>query len=542
VGTPGDDLPPVYWQILGPRTHPIVGTWLPGGLNYAVPEVRAYRLAQFREVLERYDVDGLDLDFQRFPCYFKPGEERTHRGVMTQFMREIRELTNEIAARRGKPLLLTARVLAVPEQNLAVGLDPVTWAHEGLLDFVTVSHYLRNDFTLPVSEWRKALPHGMPIYASVEYEPFPWPYRHLARQLYAEGADGLMLFNFFARRESGRKEPYTFLFKELGDPDTILGPLPHFQRPDFSTREAPVLLVVNKHEDSLSYVDPHTLEELDRIPTGHDPHELVITPNQRFAYISNYAPPGDSVSVIDLVEGRQAAQIPTGAYRRIHSAAITPDGQYAYFTAGQTGYVVEIDTAANEVTRGIPTHGEISHMVMVSPDARTLYTANIVSENVSVIDRESGGLITQVPCEAGCEGLMFTPDGLHLWAANQNAGTITIIDTATHQVTETISVPGVPLRIKFTEDGSRALVTSWETEGELVVIDVASRSEIKRIPVGNQPIGIEISPDGERAYVTNMSSDEVHVIAMDTLEVIDRFETGKGVDAMAWWRPPGSTR
>src|SRR5690606_839988 len=70
IGRAGDPMAQVYTDIMGPRTHPIVNSWLPAGLNFAIPEVRQYRMAQLREICERYDIDGLELDFQRFPMYF----------------------------------------------------------------------------------------------------------------------------------------------------------------------------------------------------------------------------------------------------------------------------------------------------------------------------------------------------------------------------------------------------------------------------------------------------------------------------------------
>jgi YVTN family beta-propeller protein len=300
----------------------------------------------------------------------------------------------------------------------------------------------------------------------------------------------------------------------------------------------PMLLVVNKHEDNIAYVNPKTLEIVARVQTGHDPHEMVISKDGRFAYVSNYEAPGNTISVIDLVKREHVQQINTDPYTRIHGAAITPDGAFAYFTAGQTGYAVEVDTKTNKVTRGIPTHGKISHYVVLSPDGKRIYTANIETQNVSVIDRVSGDLIAQVPGDKGCEGLQFTPDGKYLWAANQDAGNITIIDAATNKVAETLPCPGMPLRIRFLRDGSRALVSNWVEKGELVVIDVPGRKEIKRLPVGNQPIGVLITPDEKRAFVTSMTSDEVHVINLENLSVEGKFTTGKGCDAMAWWTQP----
>ena len=298
------------------------------------------------------------------------------------------------------------------------------------------------------------------------------------------------------------------------------------------------LLVVNKHEDTLAYVNPRSLEVESMIEIGHDPHEMAITPDGRRAYISNYAPPGNTISLIDLVKRTHLLQIPTGRYARIHGAAMAPGGEHAYFTAGQTGYLVEVDTRTNSVSREIPTHGKISHVVAISPNGNILYTANIETRNVSVIDRESGALITQVKCDKGCEGLAFTPDGRFLWAANQQAGSITIIDLSDHRVAKSLKCPGVPLRIKFTSDGKLALVTSWEEKGELVLIDAQGPVEVKRLAVGNQPIGVEISRDEGRAFVSNMSSDDIHVIDLELLEVSGKFVTGRGPDAMAYWSMP----
>ncbi len=224
IGKPGDDLSELHQDILGPRTSPVVGKWLPGGLDFAHDEVRQRRFDQIEECLERYNVDGLEIDFQRFPMFFKNGEEEQHLETMTAFVRRLRELTNRIGTERGRPMLLSVRVMAKPEQNRAVGLDVFHWAEEGLVDFLIASHYLRNDFPLPVQEYRKRMPSEMPFYASIEVEPNASTYRTLARQLYADGVDGLMVFNYFTCRESGR-EPDFELLEELGDPSAIKEPV-----------------------------------------------------------------------------------------------------------------------------------------------------------------------------------------------------------------------------------------------------------------------------------------------------------------------------
>ena len=300
----------------------------------------------------------------------------------------------------------------------------------------------------------------------------------------------------------------------------------------------PMLLVCNKHEDTMSFVDLDSLEEVQKISTGPNPHEIVLTPDNRFAYLSNYAPPGNTISVIDLTARKPVKQISTGEYGRIHGAAIAPGGMLAYFTAGQSGYVVEVDTARQEMTRVIQTGGEISHMVLVSPDGERLYTANIATEDVSVLNRASGDLIAMIPCGKGVEGMGFTPDGHHLWALNQEGGSISVIDVASNRVIDTFDCPGMPVRVVFTNDGALALVPGWVEDGVLVVIDVELRQELKRIPVGSKAIGIVLSPDGRRVFVGCEHTDGVHVIDIESLTVETVIHTGDGSDAMAIWYPP----
>ena len=57
--------------------------------------------------------------------YFRIGEEAANFKTMTAWIAEVREMTKEVAKKRGRPILLSVRVMAKPEQNLGLGLDPV---------------------------------------------------------------------------------------------------------------------------------------------------------------------------------------------------------------------------------------------------------------------------------------------------------------------------------------------------------------------------------------------------------------------------------
>ncbi|MDE2823930.1 MAG: hypothetical protein OXK79_10555, partial [Chloroflexota bacterium] len=55
------------------------------GLDYAVPAVRSYMASIAVELVSRWDVDGIELDYMRHPAYFRIEEAYSNRYLMTDF-------------------------------------------------------------------------------------------------------------------------------------------------------------------------------------------------------------------------------------------------------------------------------------------------------------------------------------------------------------------------------------------------------------------------------------------------------------------------
>ena len=101
-------------------------------LDYAHPDVHEYRKRQIQEILDHYDVDGIDLDFTRFKPWFKPGQEQAGSLLMTGLIRQLREMTQKA----GK--ILSARFEYDPQSCITSGLDVETWLSERLFDQITL--------------------------------------------------------------------------------------------------------------------------------------------------------------------------------------------------------------------------------------------------------------------------------------------------------------------------------------------------------------------------------------------------------------------
>ncbi len=305
-----------------------------------------------------------------------------------------------------------------------------------------------------------------------------------------------------------------------------------------SSASAATLLVLNKEDSTLSFIDSATGASAATVPTGAGPHEVEVTADGSTAVVTNYGAQtaGNSLSVIDLATRKERVRVDLRDLRRPHG--LSTSGQYAYFTAEDAKHVARLDTASGKVDWRFATNQERTHMVVASRDGRTLFTTNMGSNTVSIIERGADGSAKQTLVNVGKapEGLDLTPDGKQLWTSDAEGGSVSIVDVATKALVKTFDIgTRRSNRIKFTPDGALALVSDIGP-GELVVVDVKSQTVKKRLPVGRGASGILVVPDGSRAYVAAAGERKLVVVDLKSLEVVGQVATGGGPDGMAWVR------
>lgn len=301
---------------------------------------------------------------------------------------------------------------------------------------------------------------------------------------------------------------------------------------------SPALLVLEKSDEKLAIVDPASLKVVARIPSGAAPHEVVASSGGKFAYISNYADQRGAqktISVVDLTLQKAMTSVDLGALRAPHGLAYA-DGK-VYFTAEANKVIGRIDPATSQVDWMLGTGQNVTHMIALSKDGKTIFTANIGSNTICEIEPgagRNGWNVTAIPVGKGPEGFDVSPDGKEVWAANSGDGSVSIIDVATKKVTATLELEtNRSNRLKFTPDGKLVLISDDGGAG-VVIVDVASRKLRKRLSVGRGPEGILVQPDGAKAYVALSGENAVAVIDLKTLEVTGKIETGNGPDGLAW--------
>lgn len=124
------------WQVGEEPDYPESLHDIPSRLSYAVPEVRANRLAVIRELVNRYPTDGIEVNFYTYAPFIARSEVNEHTQTITEWVRQIRTVCDEASATQGRSKRLAVRVGATIEKNKAMGMDVATWIRDELIDTI----------------------------------------------------------------------------------------------------------------------------------------------------------------------------------------------------------------------------------------------------------------------------------------------------------------------------------------------------------------------------------------------------------------------
>ena len=205
IGRPGETLPEksLEWAI---RT----------GKDFAFAEVRDYMETVICETFERFDVDGVELDFMRHPGWFRVEEARANAYLMTDLVRRVRDRLRRAGEARGRKLWAIVRVPPTLADSLRTGLDVAAWIDEDLVDVVVVGGGFI-PYETPVAEFVDAARgSGCRVYGCIEATRYidDRHLRGLASRWYEDGADGVYLYNFYTMAPEWNER----VAAELADP------------------------------------------------------------------------------------------------------------------------------------------------------------------------------------------------------------------------------------------------------------------------------------------------------------------------------------
>ncbi|MEX0642571.1 MAG: bifunctional YncE family protein/alkaline phosphatase family protein [Pirellulales bacterium] len=276
---------------------------------------------------------------------------------------------------------------------------------------------------------------------------------------------------------------------------------------------------------------------------------IVFTPDGKRVYASNMK---GSISVLNVSDdGQLSAAAPIALPTRKKSRgggagpagmAIDADGKTLLVALNLSNRLGEINLATGKLVREIPVGNAPYDVVVVgrrayvsnwagrlptggsptgpsglSPRVRVDPIRNIANDgSVSVVDLRTGREVKQIVVGLHASGMAATRDGRYVMVANANSDTISVIDTRTDNVVETISsrpsekllFGSAPNALAVSRDGRR-LYASNGTNNSVAVIDFKPPHSnlLGCVPTAWYPAGLALDAAQGTLYVANIKGN-----------------------------------
>jgi YVTN family beta-propeller protein len=294
-------------------------------------------------------------------------------------------------------------------------------------------------------------------------------------------------------------------------------PILHAQGTAWATSRGP---------DTVTAFDGATGKVLATIPVGKAPMGLAIPRGTNKLYVGNEG--SNSVSVISVPRREVIATINVGS--RPHHMHASTDGSRVYVAEFGTNKIGVIDTMTDtlvaEWATGPPS--ERTHAPAPTPDGKTLYAVNSLSNTLVALDAHTGAIQWSMPTGANPSELHVSHDGRTGYLSVRNDDTVDVIDLAARRVTRRIPVGDQPDTLQLSSDHRRLVVALRGTPAEVDVIDLRTFAVSKIVFPAERLAGHNwLSANGRYTFV---SLDDPGAVG-----VIDH----RGNSVVATWPYPG---
>lgn len=257
--------------------------------------------------------------------------------------------------------------------------------------------------------------------------------------------------------------------------------------------------VANQLSDTVSVIRTADNKVVATIPVDEGPYGVAVSPDGKEIYVTQAGPfpmYRTTVSVIDAQAREVVGKIAVG--NKPIGIAVSSDGKRLYVTNmapfeidnDKSSSLSVVDVKARSTLKTVPFDEEMAAGVALSPDGAFVYVTHQTPRGVVRVLRASDlETVTKVPLGEGPFGVAVSPEGAYLYVTNLgnlNAGeTVSVIRTQDYMVVDTIKVGRLPVGVAFSPDGKEVYV-ACKGLNTVSVIDTATH-QVKLIGVGEEP-------------------------------------------------------
>jgi YVTN family beta-propeller protein len=165
--------------------------------------------------------------------------------------------------------------------------------------------------------------------------------------------------------------------------------------------------------------------------------------------------------------------------------------------------------------------GDEPQEIVLSPDGRTLVSANHGSSTASIIDTGARREIVRLPLPSRPTDVVADRTRPRVYVVLPRSNAVSVIDLQRRRLVGTVSLQESPIQAALGEDGTTLYVITGNSPN-LLVLDAETLALRHRILVGGGAVSIKVDPRTGFIYV-GRKSGEIGVVDPRALMPIDEF-------------------
>jgi DNA-binding beta-propeller fold protein YncE len=294
------------------------------------------------------------------------------------------------------------------------------------------------------------------------------------------------------------------------------------------------LVVVNKKDDTVSFIDLQSRKIKFTRDTGKGPHELTMSADGRLAVVTNYTG-GNSLTVFDVKQASKIKTIDLSRYSRPHGVMFLKDQTSVAVSSEGSDSVVIVDIISGQIKKVIDTQQKGSHMVALPESSERVYTTNMDSNTVSELDVNSGALLRKISTPNIPEAITVNKDGTELWVGSNEDGLVSVFNLKNGGLINQFNGFIFPYRVLLTQDEKFAVIPDFKNN-TLDIIDVKNKKKLHQVKFGWRtiPNGVVYHPDDRTLFMSSYGKDKVVVIDIPSGKTLFELPAGDGPDGIGY--------
>lgn len=276
------------------------------------------------------------------------------------------------------------------------------------------------------------------------------------------------------------------------------------------TGDGELLFVTLPAINQVAVITTRSWKVISYIDAGTTPTRITMQPDQHYVWVANDGNEKDGVTVIDPATLKVAAKIATGA--GAHDIMVSSDNRIAFVSNRESETVSVIDiqklVKLNDIKVG---PGPAS--LALSELSKAIYVASEGDGSVTVIDEQNQKVIARMKTKPGARSIRFAPGGRYGFVLNTKESTVYIFDAASNRMLHEVKVGKAPDQIMFSDTFAFVRSLDTETVAMLRLGTIGKEVDITDFPggqaaprKGSEPIHADsmvLAPEGNSVILAN---------------------------------------